>query len=303
MSDIDDLLAELTQSRPDPASPGHTSVPPEKATGHGGRPLILWLAAGLALLAVAVGGLVALGAGSGDSATDAAGDERSVPLGASTSARSASGQPGDAGPVATIGSAPVATTPASAGEGVPAPTTTTPGENPQGAVRYVTVSGGQVTVRGEAPTRAVGDALVASVTAAAGGPVVDQLAIVPTAPADTAVAVYLPDRLLFDFNSIEVGAADLWQLDVAARLLAAFPELTVRVVARTDATGSDDLNLRVADLRATAVCNYLLSIGASPSQIELDPVGEADEPHDEADDHDAAADRHVELVVEGTLRG
>ncbi len=129
------------------------------------------------------------------------------------------------------------------------------------------------------------------------------LTVAPTAPADTAVAVYLPDRLLFDFNSIEVGPADLPQLDLAARLLAAFPQLTIRVVARTDATGSDDLNLQVANLRATAVCNYLLSIGASPSQIVLDPVGEADEPHDEPDDEDAATDRHVELVIEGALRG
>lgn len=302
MSDIDELLAELTQPRPDSAPPEDTSA--VETAGLRRRRSIWWLAAGLALLAVALGGLAALTIGGDDSATGETTGGPSVAAGrpAATEAEPTPSVAPPAGPAPTIGSSPSDTATDSAGGGGAAPPPTA-GENPQGAVRYVTISGGQVTLRGETPTRAVADALVATMTAATGGPVVDALAVVPTAPADTAVAVYLPDRLLFDFNSIEVGPADLRQLDLTARLLAAFPQLTVRVVARTDATGSDDLNLRVADLRATAVCNYLLSIGASPGQIALEPVGEADEPHDEPDDEDAATDRHVELVIDGTLRG
>lgn len=304
MSDIDELLAELTQSRPDSAPPEEPSAPLAKTAEQRRRRSVWWLAAGLAVAAILLGGLAALATGGDDSATGETTDGPSVATGRSgaTEPEPTPSVATPAGPAATIGSSPVDTTVAASDKNSTAPEATA-GENPQGAIRYVTISGGQVTVRGETPTRAVGDALVANVTAVAGGPVVDELTVVPTAPADTAVAVYLPDRLLFDFNSIEIGPADLRQLDLTARLLAAFPDLTLQVVARTDATGSDDLNLRVADLRATAVCNYLLSIGASPSQIVLDPVGEADEPHDEPDDDDAATDRHVELVIEGTLRG
>lgn len=293
MSDIDELLAELTQPRPASAPPEVPPTPAPETAGSPRRRSVWWLAAGLALLVVLLGGLAALAIGGDESATGETTDAPSVGAGRSGTT--------DTAPTPSVATSagPTATTP---GTSTTAPQATA-GENPQGAVRYVTIAGGQVTVRGEAPTRAVADALVANVTAAIGGPVVDELTVAATAPADTAVAVYLPDRLLFDFNSIEVGPADLPQLDLAARLLAAFPQLTIRVVARTDATGSDDLNLQVANLRATAVCNYLLSIGASPSQIVLDPVGEADEPHDEPDDEDAATDRHVELVIEGALRG
>lgn len=305
MSDIDELLAELTQPRPDSAPPEDPSAPsPVNTAGPGRRRSIWWIAAGLALLAVLLGGLAALAAGGDDSATGEATDGPSVAAErpAATEAGPTPSVAPPAGPAATIGSSPADTATTAADGGGAAPKATAE-ENPLGAVRYVTISHGQVTLRGETPTRAVADALVATMTAATGGPVVDELTVAPTAPADTAVAVYLPDRLLFDFNSIEVGPADLQQLDLTARLLAAFPQLTVRVVARTDATGSDELNLRVANLRATAVCNYLLSIGASPSQIALEPMGEADEPHDESDDGDAATDRHVELVIDGALRG
>ncbi len=305
MSDIDDLLAELTHPRPDPTPPEGPSVPGAE-TAERRRPWIWWLAAGLALLVVLLGGLAALAADGDESTTSDTGER---PTAAAVVSATTTAEPtatptvaAPAGPAATIGSSPVDPTQPPPDE-VEAPAATTAAENPQGAVRYVTISGGQVTLRGQAPTRAVGDALVATLATATGGSVVDQLAIVPGSPADTAVAVYLPDRLLFDLNSIEVGSGDLGQLDLTARLLAAFPDLTVRVVARTDAKGSYDLNLQVANLRATAVCNYLLSVGASPSQIELDPVGEADEPHDEAADIDADTDRHVELVIEGTLRG
>lgn len=293
MSDIDELLAELTQPRPASAPPEVPPTPAPETAGSPRRRSVWWLAAGLALMVVLLSGLAALAIGGDESATGETTVGPSVGEGRSGTT--------DTAPTPSVA------TPAEPTAATPETSTTAPqataGENRQGAVRYVTITSGQVTVRGEAPTRAIADALVATVAAATGGPVVDELTVAPTAPADTAVAVYLPDRLLFDFNSIEVDPAGLRQLDLTARLLAAFPQLTVRVVARTDATGSDDLNLRVADLRATAVCNYLLSIGASPSQIVLDPVGEADEPHDEPDDDDAALDRHVELVIDGTLRG
>lgn len=306
MSDIDELLAELTQPRQDPTPPKGPSVRAAETTGARRRPSIWWFAAGLALLTILLGGLAALAAGGDESTISGSGDRRPTPTGASaaTTTGPTASVAALAGPATkAVGSSPVDTTAAPSDTG-DAPADPPADKNPQGAVRYVTISGlGQVTLRGEVPTRAAGDALVANLVTATGGPVLDELTVTPTAPADTAVAVYLPDRLLFDFNSIEIGPADLRQLDLTARLLAAFPDLTVRVVARTDATGSDDLNLRVADLRATAVCNYLLSIGASPTQIVLDPVGEADEPHDEQDDDDATTDRHVELVIEGTLRG
>lgn len=306
MSDIDELLAELTQPRPGSAPPDGPSAPAAETAGPHRRRSAWWLAAGLALIVVLLGGLAALAAIGGDESP--AGETTDGPPVAAERTAATEAEPtpsvaSPAGPASMIGSPPTDTVAAPAGGGGTAPQATAD-ENPQGAVRYVTISGrGQVTLRGEVPTRAAGDALVANLVTATGGPVLDELTVTPTAPADTAVAVYLPDRLLFDFNSIEIGPADLRQLDLTARLLAAFPDLTVRVVARTDATGSDDLNLRVADLRATAVCNYLLSIGASPTQIVLDPVGEADEPHDEQDDDDATTDRHVELVIEGTLRG
>ncbi len=305
MSDIDELLAELTQPRPESAPPEGPSAPAAETAGPRRRRSVWWLAAGLALMVVLLGGLAAMAIGGDESAAGESTDGPSVAAErpAATKAEPTPSVASPAGPASTIGSPPADTVAAPAGGDGTAPQATG-GENPQGAVRYVSISDrGQVTLRGEVPTRAAGDALVANLATATGGPVRDELTVTPTAPADTAVAVYLPDRLLFDFNSIEIGPADLDQLDLTARLLAAFPDLTVRVVARTDATGSDDLNLRVADLRATAVCNYLLSVGASPSQIVLDPIGEADEPHDELDDEDATTDRHVELVIDGTIRG
>ncbi len=294
MTDIDDLLQELTGTpRPEtPAAP----VPPLAGRPRPDRPGWLgWVAVGgLALLVLAVAAAAALWkAGDGDGSS-AVGSEAATTLGAAASlapASSASTAPAAPGPVASSTTAPAS--PAAGG--------TDPAENPQGAVRYAVASGGRITLRGEAPDRATADRLMTEVTAATGMPVADELRIVGSAPAATALPVYFADPILFGFNSIEVAPGDLWQLDVATRLLAAQPDLKLHVVAHTDATGTDAQNIEVAEQRATAVCNYLLSIGAQPGQIVLDPVGEAAEQHDGAVDADA--DRNVQLVVEGSLAG
>jgi outer membrane protein OmpA-like peptidoglycan-associated protein len=163
--------------------------------------------------------------------------------------------------------------------------------------------GGQVYLTGAVPSEEIG-ALIVERAAAVVGPdnVINEYTIDPTVtiqPGDSA-PLYVEDVVLFEFNSIEVARPFLPILDLGTLLLRQNPQASVTVVTRTDAVGSEAVNLEVSQKRAQAVINYWLGQGVNPDQIIADPRGEEGASEDD-DAETAATQRRAEFIITGFL--
>jgi len=76
----------------------------------------------------------------------------------------------------------------------------------------------------------------------------------------------------YDSDKINTDAALI--LDKIVTLVKQYTDLEIRVESHTDSKGSDEYNLKLSKLRATAAYNYLVSRGIAPLKIEYSGFGE-----------------------------
>lgn len=198
---------------------------------------------------------------------------------------------------------------ASDGSTVASPTTepfvasSTP-DNPYGAAQYIVVSKGVSHFRGWYPSQEVVDGMIAGAIELVGPEnVVDETEIHPDAPLDfDEIRVYYEDPVLFDVNSTRIASDFAPHLDAVGYALLGSPDLTITVIARTDATGSASYNLELSTGRAQAVASHWIAMGVEANRISLDPRGERDANPD-AGPEEAVFDRSVEMVIKGQAIG
>ncbi|MEM8926280.1 MAG: OmpA family protein [Actinomycetota bacterium] len=169
--------------------------------------------------------------------------------------------------------------------------------------RYTVVRGGQVFFYGFVPAQEVVDQLVASVTPVFGADNVFSENIVdPAAPLPPDAPVFIDDRVLFAFNSVAIEPAFTPILDLGIAFLGQNPDSQIAIISRTDATGSEEINLEVSRLRADGVARYFTERGVDPARITIEARGEADA--SESDDETTAAlNRSVEFRISGVVGG
>ncbi len=165
------------------------------------------------------------------------------------------------------------------------------------STQYAVVRGGKVYLYGFAPTQeALEDAI--AVTEGVMGPdgyVVERL-IDPDATDGEGSSIFVDDKVLFGFNSTELDPASLPILDLGVGLMLQNPTARMLIIARSDAVGSAEVNLRISQDRGDAVVDYWVSKGVERSRMTVDARGEADA--SETDDVEVAAlNRSVEFVV------
>ena len=169
--------------------------------------------------------------------------------------------------------------------------------------RQAIFRGGKVYLTGAVPSEEVAELIVAKAAAVVGPDnVVNEYEIDPTVqlnPGDSA-PLFVEDVVLFEFNSVEVAQPFLPILDLGVLLLSQNPQATVTIVTRTDAVGSEEVNLEVARRRAQAVINYWVGKGVDPDQIVADPRGEEGASEDD-DPETAARQRRAEFIITGLL--
>jgi peptidoglycan-associated lipoprotein len=78
----------------------------------------------------------------------------------------------------------------------------------------------------------------------------------------------------FEFDRAEIRPADQGTLDRKAALLAANPNVRVRISGHADDRGSDEYNLALGNRRAAAAKRYLENKGIDPSRVEVVSYGE-----------------------------
>jgi outer membrane protein OmpA-like peptidoglycan-associated protein len=183
--------------------------------------------------------------------------------------------------------------------------TTTPdngtADNSNGEIRHAVFKAGQVFLRGRVPTEEV-SAEIETKAAAVVGPenVINEYEIDPTTPAVDSAPLYVEDMVLFEFNSIRVETPFLPILDLGTLLLTQNPNVTITVITRTDAVGSEEANMEVSELRAHAIINYWLKKGIDPSRVIAEPRGEEGASEDD-DEETKAMHRRAEFVITGLL--
>ena len=305
MSEIDELPSWAGKALKDPqvtAGPA-APTPPPASPNQRLKPVIL------ALLGVIVLGVIGAavyaflrGSDAGEVATDA---PSTTPIETAddetTSGVFAGDKVPDDEPSAPSTSSSVVTT-------TTAPTTTETttvdngtADNADGEIRHAVFKAGQVFLRGRVPTEELG-AEIETKAAAVVGPenVINEYEIDPTTPDVDAAPLYVEDVVLFGFNSIRVETAFLPILDLGTLLLVQNPNVTITVVTRTDAVGSEAANLKVSQQRAQAVLNYWLGKGIDSSRVIADPRGEEGASEDD-DEETKALNRRAEFVITGLL--
>ncbi len=169
--------------------------------------------------------------------------------------------------------------------------------------RMAVFRGGKVYLSGAVPSEEVGQ-FIQEKAAAVLGPdnVVNEYTIDPETVIDPgeSTPLIVEDVVLFEFNSVEVAEPFFPILDLGTLLLRQNPQASVTVITRTDAVGSEEINLDVSRRRAQAVIDYWLKSGVNRDQIIADPRGEEGASEDD-DDQTAALSRRAEFVITGLL--
>lgn len=188
-------------------------------------------------------------------------------------------------------------------------TETTP-DNPEGgddaaaeSTRTAVFRGGKLYLGGKVPSEEVAE-LIAGKAMAVVGPdnVVVEYEIDPNVVIDPgeSTPLFVEDVVLFGFNSVSIEPPFVPLLDLGTLLLSQNPQATLTVVTRTDAVGSEEVNLDVATKRADAVIAYWVGKGVNPDQLVSDPRGEEGASEDD-DEQTAALQRRAEFIITGLL--
>ena len=147
--------------------------------------------------------------------------------------------------------------------------------------------------------------LVAAVNQAGGVRTVsDQLSVFdPELAAEERSSRFQAQLKEIDVSSLafEPGSASLTQqsrpsLDALSQLLLNYPEQRIRVAGHTDNTGRPAVNLRISRERADAVAGYLISRGATTSQVIARGFGATRPIADNSTDVGRARNRRIEII-------
>lgn len=124
----------------------------------------------------------------------------------------------------------------------------------------------------------------------------EQLRELQAKPTSRGMVITLGD-VLFDTGEAELRGGAMRQIDRLADFLKEHPQRHVVIEGFTDSTGSEALNFRLSEQRASAVRAVLLDRGVSVDRIEVRPYGEA---YPVATNDTAAGrqqNRRVEVVI------
>jgi outer membrane protein OmpA-like peptidoglycan-associated protein len=127
----------------------------------------------------------------------------------------------------------------------------------------------------------------------------DQLnAVLQTTETPRGLVVNLAD-VLFDTGKYTLKPNTKLSLARVAGILQAYPGLKVQVEGFTDSVGSDELNQKLSDNRASTTAEFLISQGVPAANVTSAGYGKADPVADNSTAAGRAQNRRVNLVVSG----
>lgn len=105
----------------------------------------------------------------------------------------------------------------------------------------------------------------------------------------------IPAGVTFDFNSSVLRPGFRTSLDKVAQTLTSYQSTYVNVGGHTDSIGTDAVNQRLSEARATTVANYLESRGVVPSRVGIRGFGKTQPIASNNTEEGRAQNRRVEI--------
>jgi len=104
--------------------------------------------------------------------------------------------------------------------------------------------------------------------------------------------------LYFQLDSKKLTKRTQRQLTIIANLLKSAPAKKLTIAGHTDATGSDDYNLNLSNLRAKQTMSFLATQGVDPGQMEIVSFGKSKPRQPNTTDDGRRANRRAEILLD-----
>lgn len=111
------------------------------------------------------------------------------------------------------------------------------------------------------------------------------------------IKITFESGILFDTNSAELKGTSRDNITDLARVLNKYDDTNILVEGHTDNTGSDDLNQRLSEKRASSVSNYLKTKNVLGNRISTMGYGELQPVADNNSVTGRQANRRVEIAI------
>jgi len=103
--------------------------------------------------------------------------------------------------------------------------------------------------------------------------------------------------VLFDLNKATLKPDSQLKLAKLAGILMVFPDMKLSIEGHTDATGSEEINLKLSNDRARTVYEFLMSQGVAPERMKYQGFGSSRPVAPNDTEANRAKNRRVEVIV------
>jgi outer membrane protein OmpA-like peptidoglycan-associated protein len=111
------------------------------------------------------------------------------------------------------------------------------------------------------------------------------------------IIVKFDSGILFDVNKTELKSIARTNIESLASSLKNNPETNILIVGHTDATGTENYNLKLSERRAASVRSYIIGQGILSSRLQTEGKGEWESIADNETEAGRALNRRVEIVI------
>ncbi|WP_417763556.1 OmpA family protein [Shewanella sp.] len=111
------------------------------------------------------------------------------------------------------------------------------------------------------------------------------------------IVLNMPNELTFGVDSSSLSGKAQTVLDSVALVVNEYAKTKLNIIGHTDSTGSASYNMRLSQVRASAVGSYLISQGVNGQRIVTNGAGESQPIASNNNEQGRAQNRRVEIIL------
>ncbi|TAH18300.1 MAG: OmpA family protein [Cytophagales bacterium] len=111
------------------------------------------------------------------------------------------------------------------------------------------------------------------------------------------IKVTLGSGILFDVGKSDLKTQVRENLKKVSETLKEYKDTEILITGHTDSDGSDELNLKLSERRASAVANYLVGLGVNPNRLKMQGLGETQPIAENSSAAGKQKNRRVEMAI------